>query len=486
MFEWINMQTKLRTNELEPTDNISFPIGTIRLVNQLYDVLNFGDIFGKHKKRGIDINGLLQATISYKLTDNFSIKRSHAWINRPEVLSEFNLPPFSERTLYRVLETLGANREEIISDIQDVLFARYDFEHTDINMDWTSIVLYGTKAQLGKHGYSRDHRPDKKQITVGITELANPIHVPIGMTVEPGNINDQTHFKKTYRQSRNRLRKGSLVIFDKGANSITNTRMIRADNLQYITGKRLNKSDDKLIAKFETHNPQDIDGETGTRGIKIEKPSSVNYLYFSEKLQKEQLESRARKIMREIQEAKAIQESIDKKKTLPKRFRINNLLVDVDYSIQTKLLELSEGDAIRMLEEKFITGREGYFCLKSSKNLTLPEALLTYRRKDSIEKIFNSLKNEIEIKPLRVWTDNSIYGALIIGFIAQLFISLVRFEIPKLKQTSTKFIKQALLNLTVTIDSWKRKTKKYIYSNFDPINTMILRHNWPILGSETG
>ncbi len=68
------------------------------------------------------------------------------------------------------------------------------------------------------------------------------------------------------------------------------------------------------------------------------------------------------------------------------------------------------------------TGREGFFCLKSSKNLTLIEALQTYRKKDSIEKIFNSLKNEIEIKPLRLWTDNSIYGALIIEFIAQIFV----------------------------------------------------------------
>ncbi|MDR9816286.1 MAG: hypothetical protein WAO36_07575 [Candidatus Methanoculleus thermohydrogenotrophicum] len=135
------MQTKLRTNVLEPNENISFPIGTIFLVSRLYEILNFPDVFGKHKTRGIDINGLLQALISYKLADNFSIKRSHAWINRPEVLAEFNHPSFSERTLYRVLETLGVNREEIISDIQDVLFARYDFEHTNINMDWTSIVL---------------------------------------------------------------------------------------------------------------------------------------------------------------------------------------------------------------------------------------------------------------------------------------------------------------------------------------------------------
>ncbi|MDN7026232.1 hypothetical protein FGU65_15325, partial [Methanoculleus sp. FWC-SCC1] len=42
------------------------------------------------------------------------------------------------------------------------------------NMDWTSIVLHGTAAKLGKYGYSRDHRPDKKQITVGVTELADP------------------------------------------------------------------------------------------------------------------------------------------------------------------------------------------------------------------------------------------------------------------------------------------------------------------------
>jgi len=250
--------------------------------------------------------------------------------------------------------------------------------------------------------------------------------------------------------------------------------------MQYITAKKLNKSDDKIIANFEDCNSEIIDEETGIRGIKIEKPNSINYIYFSKKLQKEQLDSRARKVLRQIKEAKAIQESIDKHKKLPKRFRINNFLIDVDYSIQTKLVEITEEEAVKMLEEKIINGREGFFCLKSSKNLTLLEALLTYRKKDSIEKIFHSLKNEIEIKPLRVWTDESIYGAILIGFIAQLFISLLRYEIAELKHISTKFIKKSLSNLTVTVDSWQRKTKKWIYSNFDPINTVILRMNWAV------
>jgi len=93
-------------------------------------------------------------------------------------------------------------------------------------------------------------------------------------------------------------------------------------------------------------------------------------------------------------------------------------------------------------------------------------------------------KNGIEIKPLRVWTDNSIYGALIIGFIAQLFVSLMRYEISELKHTSTKFIKTSLSNLTVTVDSWERKVKTYVYSNFDAINVMVLRSNWAVSGGE--
>ena len=147
------------------------------------------------------------------------------------------------------------------------------------------------------------------------------------------------------------------------------------------------------------------------------------------------------------------------------------------YSYQTKLRELGEEESLKFVESAAINGREGFFCIKSSENLTLEQALDTYRKKDSIEKIFNSLKNEIEIKPLRVWSDDSIYGAILIGFIAQLFMSLIRYGYDELKHTSTKFIKNSLMNLTVTVDFGARHQKSYIYANFDSINTMILTQN---------
>jgi transposase len=150
----------------------------------------------------------------------------------------FGLKKFNKRVLYRTLQTVGCNKEEIILDIQDVLFSKYDFDHTDINMDWTSVILYGDKCPLGKYGYSRDHRPDKKQITLGVSEISDPINLPVGITVEKGNMNDQTHFKKTYQQVKDRLKDKSLIVFDKGANSIENLDLIKGDNMDYLTGKK--------------------------------------------------------------------------------------------------------------------------------------------------------------------------------------------------------------------------------------------------------
>jgi transposase len=391
-------QTKLRTDEIIPNENICFPIGTILAVKNKYEKLDFLGVFDKHKKKGIDINSLIQALLSYKLTENLSISKASGWINRGEVLETFNIQGFEERTLFRTLETIGKNREEIISDIQDRLFQTYNFEHTDV-----------------------------KQITVGISELAGPINIPIGITINKGNLNDMKHFAETYDQIRDRLKSGSLITFDKGANSKTNIDLILADKMKYLTSKKLNKSDDKRIKKFDKSKAELVDAEKGVYGIKFVKPNNTDYFYFSESLQKDQLKSRARKALQKLKEAKEIQKSIDNNKKLPMKFRINNVLIDVSYSYQTKLMELSEEEALKLVEKVIINGREGFFCIKSSEDLTLQQALQTYRKKDSIEKIFNSMKNEIEIKPVRVWTDDSIYGALIIGFLAQLFISLIRY-----------------------------------------------------------
>jgi len=263
-------------------------------------------------------------------------------------------------------------------------------------------------------------------------------------------------------------------VFDRGANDKSNLDRIELDGKDYLTAKKLNVSDDAVFQAFSKDDWECIDSESGVYALKRVFPSRVNYYFFSEKLKKPHLTSRRRKAERLLAEAVAIQNSLDRGKKLPKRFRINNPLVDVRYDYQTKLVGMDEEAALRLLLADVIDGREGCFCLTSSKDMDSADALRIYRSKDAIEKLFHSLKSEVEIKPVRVWTEDAVFGVLLIGFIAQLMISLTRYFVKPVKRMSTKFIIDALKKLTVTVVSMGDGLKKRFYSNFNEVNKAIL------------
>ena len=303
-----------------------------------------------------------------------------------------------------------------MAGIQGSLFKSYGFPTTDVNLDWMSIVLHGEAAELGRYGYSRDRRPDKQQLTLGLCELASPVNVPIGMTVRAGNLNDQSHFKATYSQVRHLLKDESLVIFDKGASSQENKELVRYDRMCCLSSKKLNRSDGKGIV-----------------GVIYEKPRSTDYFYFSKSLHGHQIKSVRKRARKMADEAIELQRDLDAGKKVKRKFRggvRGNVLINAATTFQTKLVEMTE-EAHDYAFSRCKNGREGFFCLKSSKRLTLSEALATCRKKDSIE-----------IKPARCWKKERLFGVLLIGFLAQLFISLLRCDLSELASASAKFIKK--------------------------------------------
>jgi len=50
----------------------------------------------------------------------------------------------------------------------------------------------------------------------------------------------------------------------------------------------------------------------------------------------------------------------------------------------------------------------------------------------------------------------------------------MRYEFEEVKHRSTKFIKKSLSNLTLTVNFLKNGVKKYIFANFDKINSLIV------------
>ena len=444
------------------------------MVDDLYEKMGLSEVIGPLKTKGIPLDALVRGMLAYKLGDNFSVLQASEWLNQPEILEQYELKSFDEKTLYRAVETLGHNREKIIQKLQDNVLELLGYPPTDIMMDWTSIALYGDLSILAKYGYSRDHQPGERQLTLGAAMLGPPYDVPIGLTVEAGNVNDQIHMRSTYGQVRRLLDPSSLVVFDRGANDKENLERIELDGNDYLTAKKLNQSDDQYFEKFSKKSWECIDADAGIYVFKKIFPTRINYYFFSEKLKRDHLRSCLKKAIRLLAEAQAIQASLDKGKKLPKRFRINNPLVDVKYDYQTRLTDLPEAEALRLLLKEVVTGREGCFCLTSNREMPASEALRIYRSKDTIEKLFHSLKSDIEIKPVRVWSEDAVHGVLLIGFIAQVMISLTRHFVKPAKRMSTKFIIAALQKLTLTLVSAGNGVKKKFYSNFNLINKAIL------------
>lgn len=455
--------------------NKSFSIGCIEIVKKYSKKLGFDTIFNRFKKKGDKLSNCVAGLVSHKLHFSGSINGAAEWLNQPHIRNEFALSENVPKTYYRVFETVGRHDLSIMTLLQNRLFELYDFKSTDSNMDWSSIILHGCKANLGEYGYSRDHRPDKKQITFGVAQFRTPINIPFALSVESGNVPDKVHFEKTYRRMLKALNPGSTIVIDRGANTKEIKQSVRSNEHHYLCGASLSKVVDDRIKKFDKKKAVLVEDKDGRKTFcqKYTEDSEFAFLYFSEKLYEDTISHKEGNARRVVQESLDLEKKIKSgRKQQSKKQDLQAFVAELKLSLQQRLKPLGKEELVQRVLEKTITGREGYFLLKSSKNLTHDEALGCYRSRDTIEKLIDSLKNTIRIKPVRVWTDDAIKGALIIGFLAQLILALIQYE-RNLQRTHPRTLLNSLRNLTLTIEHNADFTQKRIISNIDAINCLV-------------
>ena len=467
-------QTRFRTFQIKHNDNLSVPIGNLVWAQAFFERFGLDEVVRAFKTRGTDLAKLAEAMVAYKAGDNFSILRCHDFMIQRPIRKALGLPEFDVRGLYRAVETLGRNKEPIVTAFRQRFLREYGTDVTDTVFDWTSLVYFGDKPDKAMRGHSKDGHPEECQVMVGVAQLAKPLGVPIGLTVEPGNTHDGRHMLRTFGQVRNDLSEGSTMIFDAGANNKTVLDTIVEDEKHYLTRKRFNRSDDAILAGFSEDAWECIDAEKGEYCLKKIFPSRVNYYFFSRELrdlERKGVEKRARK---KLKEAKDLQRDLEQGRKLRKRYRIDNVLIKATISLQTKLTEITEEEAFNLLLEKGTTGREGFFCLVSDRDMDPREARSKYRSKDVVEKLFSSMKSDIGIRPIRAWTDDAVDGVLLIGFLAQAMVSVTRFLCEPASSTATKFITDAMQKLTLTVVRRKDGERRFVLSNFTPLNESVL------------
>ncbi len=149
-------------------------------------------IFRGVNKKAKDFEGRVKLLLYNRLTHAVSVRQILETYSEEsfELLGIKDEP--SERSLYRTIEQVGKCYSLLLERYHDVLIKHGLVDKNQL-MDFSSTYFEGDEAALGTFGYSRDRRPDRKQITFGISTGIND--VPTALTIQKGNTQDKKHIQ---------------------------------------------------------------------------------------------------------------------------------------------------------------------------------------------------------------------------------------------------------------------------------------------------
>src|SRR5271166_4207601 len=192
------------------------------------------------------------------------------WIRRTALadILGVDFEAIEEDPLYLVLDKLHPHRSAIEAALVERERSLFNLDATIYLYDLTSTYFEGqcVRNAKAKRGYSRDHRPDCKQVVVGL--VVSREGFPITHEVFAGNTQDHKTLATMLDRLTERagLEEGSTVVVDRGMAFDANIAEIKPRKLHYVVASRQPERD-RWLADFE-----DTEGFTPV----LRQPSPLN------------------------------------------------------------------------------------------------------------------------------------------------------------------------------------------------------------------
>ncbi|ABK45134.1 transposase, IS4 family [Magnetococcus marinus MC-1] len=213
------------------TIEASLPHGHVAAVAGVMKSLGLKRLLGTKQTRYRD---LVLALIAQRVLQPASKLASHRLFNTTTLGQEFGVDDANKEELYKALDWLGAQQERI----ENRLVKQHLQDGSMVLFDLTSTYLEGRQCELAEYGYSRDHRPDKLQIEIGL--LCDKEGRPLAVEVFPGHTGDPTTLTAQVNKLKARFGlKRVIVVGDRGM--ITQARIdedIQPAGFSWITALR--------------------------------------------------------------------------------------------------------------------------------------------------------------------------------------------------------------------------------------------------------
>ena len=153
--------------------------------------------------------------------------------------------------LYRALDQLLPHRDALQVHLKNRLGQLFTLDYDLMLYDVTSTYFEGqaNSNAMAKRGYSRDHRPDCKQVCIALVVTREGM--PVGYEVFDGNRVDVTTVEEIVDTMEGRYGKAERVwVMDRGMSSVSNIHWLQRTGRRYLIGaskQELKKFERELI-----------------------------------------------------------------------------------------------------------------------------------------------------------------------------------------------------------------------------------------------
>lgn len=330
--------------------------------------------------------------------DLHHLYRAMAWLGEElPAKDQDGRTPFAPRCIKDLIE------ERLFAHRRD-LFTRLDL----VFMDTTSLYFEGAGGQtLGRYGYSKDHRPDLRQMILAV--VIDGDGRPVCSEMWPGNTADVTTLIPVIDRLRARFTIARVcVVADRGLISADTLAELEARRLLYILGVR--ERSDKLVRELVLK-----DAGPFVPLMMSKRAKQVDY-----EAKAVLLAGRRYIVCRNHQEAEkdaadraAIVAALERQLAKGDKALVGN--TGFRRYLKTISDEHFAIDPDKVEEEKKF---DGIFVLRTNTDLNPLEAMLCYKQLWTVEQTFRTAKHLLSTRPIFHKLDETIRGHVFCSFLA--------------------------------------------------------------------
>ena len=217
--------------------------GEVYLSLALWKRLKLDEVFARLQNEGREeipwSNMFCVLTLARLCQPSSELAIAESWYEKTALddLLGIHTDKVNDDRLYRALDKLLPHKDEICRHLQDRYSEWFGVKFDFLFYDLTSTYFEGQclRNPQAKRGYSRDKRPDCKQVCIGL--VVNTDGLPVGYEIFDGNRRDVTTLEEMVDLMEFKYGKAERVwVLDRGLVSQENLDFLREREARYIVG----------------------------------------------------------------------------------------------------------------------------------------------------------------------------------------------------------------------------------------------------------